>query len=393
MQLTLHQRITLFAHMLQEELFPRLEQMGTSLSETHKRITAILSVLPLRRYIPVAQGWNGRPAKDRYALAASFVAKAVLNLSTTRQLIDRLAVDATLRQLCGWDNNATLPHESTFSRAFAEFAEMQLPQSVHEALIDDTQRERLIGHIARDSTAIEARERLALPTAPQASARRKAAKKKKTKPSRKGKKLRFLSRQAKRAEQIARTATARQRSLSLAQALAEIPRACGTGAKADSHGNIKYWRGYKLHLDVADGQIPITALLSSAQVHDSQLAIPMSQISTQRVTYCYELMDAAYDAQAIREQSRELGHVPIIDSKTPGGRLSALPLRRKRKREFHPAETIRYRERTMVERVYSRLKDEFGASAVRVRGAQKVMSHLMFGVLALTADQLLRLAG
>jgi hypothetical protein len=47
----------------------------------------------------------------------------------------------------------------------------------------------------------------------------------------------------------------------------------------------------------------------------------------------------------------------------------------------------------MVERVNARLKDEFGASFVRVRGPQKVMAHLMFGVLALTADQILRLAG
>ena len=47
----------------------------------------------------------------------------------------------------------------------------------------------------------------------------------------------------------------------------------------------------------------------------------------------------------------------------------------------------------MVERVYSRLKDEFGARMVRVRGATKVMAHLMFGVLALTVDQLLKLTG
>ena len=46
----------------------------------------------------------------------------------------------------------------------------------------------------------------------------------------------------------------------------------------------------------------------------------------------------------------------------------------------------------MVERVYARLKDEFGvALCLGVRGASKVMAHLMFGVLALTADQLLRL--
>ena len=47
----------------------------------------------------------------------------------------------------------------------------------------------------------------------------------------------------------------------------------------------------------------------------------------------------------------------------------------------------------MVERVYSRLKDEFGARSIRVRGASKIMAHLMFGVLALTVDHLLKLAG
>ena len=45
----------------------------------------------------------------------------------------------------------------------------------------------------------------------------------------------------------------------------------------------------------------------------------------------------------------------------------------------------------MVERANARLKDEFGGRSVRVRGAVKVMAHLMFGVLALTADQLMKL--
>ena len=45
----------------------------------------------------------------------------------------------------------------------------------------------------------------------------------------------------------------------------------------------------------------------------------------------------------------------------------------------------------MVERVNARLKDEFGGRNVRVRGASKVMAHLMFGVLALTVDQILKL--
>jgi hypothetical protein len=56
------------------------------------------------------------------------------------------------------------------------------------------------------------------------------------------------------------------------------------------------------------------------------------------------------------------------------------------------AEQDRYKERTMSERVNARLKDEFGASHIRVRGAAKVMAHLMLGVLALTVDQWLRLS-
>jgi IS5 family transposase len=56
------------------------------------------------------------------------------------------------------------------------------------------------------------------------------------------------------------------------------------------------------------------------------------------------------------------------------------------------AQQDRFKLRTMSERVNARLKDEFGAGQIRVRGAAKVMAHLMFGVLALTVDQWLRLA-
>ncbi len=54
-------------------------------------------------------------------------------------------------------------------------------------------------------------------------------------------------------------------------------------------------------------------------------------------------------------------------------------------------EDVRYRERSTVERAFARLKDEFGGRNVRVRGHKKVTCHLMFGVLVLTVDQLLRM--
>jgi len=101
----------------------------------------------------------------------------------------------------------------------------------------------------------------------------------------------------------------------------------------------------------------------------------------QRVTSLYELKDSAYDCQHIAAYSRSLGHVPIID---PNNRCGGT-------RELEPAHKARFRERTTAERVNARLKDEFGGRMIRVRGALKIMAHLMFGVLALTADQLLRM--
>jgi hypothetical protein len=62
-------------------------------------------MLPLHRFVPAAQGWNGRPAKDRLAIARAVVAKAANNFPTTRGLIDRLHSDTVLRRIRGWDGS------------------------------------------------------------------------------------------------------------------------------------------------------------------------------------------------------------------------------------------------------------------------------------------------
>jgi len=57
-----------------------------------------------------------------------------------------------------------------------------------------------------------------------------------------------------------------------------------------------------------------------------------------------------------------------------------------------PHEAVRYNERTVAERLNSRIKEDFGARNVMVKGAEKVKTHLMFGLIVLFADQLLKLA-
>jgi hypothetical protein len=82
--------------------------------------------------------------------------------------------------------------------------------------------------------------------------------------------------------------------------LADLPTACDTGTKRNAKGYKTSWIGYKLHIDTAGGNIPITCLLTSTSVHDSQVAIPLATITAGRVTNLYDLMDGAYDAPEIR---------------------------------------------------------------------------------------------
>ena len=148
-----------------------------------------------------------------------------------------------------------------------------------------------------------------------------------------------------------------------------------------ARGSKVSWNGYKLHIDTADCGVPVSALLSSASMHDSLAAVPLSRISAKRIDSLYDLMDAAYCSLDLHEHCRELGHIPIIDHNPRQGL----------KEEFNPNDAIRYRERSGVERTNARLKDEFGGRNVMVRGARKVFNHLMFGLLVLSVDQLIRL--
>lgn len=184
MQLTLSSQLSQFAHVLQQELFPALaEEIGPS-SERQKLFIAACVMIPCQRFLPCGKR-TGRPTKSRLALAHAFLAKTIYNVAHTRQLIEVLKTDESLRKLCGFPTIGSIPHESCFSRAFAEFAKSNFAQLSHQALIEATHAQRLVGHIARDGSAIEAREHY-----PEEVATAKAiAKKKKTtkKGKRKGK--------------------------------------------------------------------------------------------------------------------------------------------------------------------------------------------------------------
>ena len=188
------------------------------------------------------------------------------------------------------------PDEWTFSRAFAEFSASQLPERVHEAFIKKSDESELVGHNSRDSTAIEAREKpLKKETVQKVAAQR-------GRPKQGEIRVKPLTRIEQQAS-----------GLGLADMLNDLPTACDVGTQKNSKGYKASWIGYKLHIDVADGGIPISAVLTSASIHDSQVAIPLANMSSERVTHLYDIMDSAYDVPQIHDMSRQLWHIPLID--------------------------------------------------------------------------------
>ena len=176
--------------------------------------------------------------------------------------ICRLDSDPALRRLRGWQRRSTVPHE--FSSVFGEFADTDFPARMHAALI--ALETLLIGHVSRDSTAIEAREK----PAP------KPARAEKPKPAR-PRKGEAVAKEEKRLD--------KQLGQGLEEMIADLPTRCDRGTKRNAKGHTVSWNGYKLHVDAADGDIPLGCLLTSASLHDSQAAQ-----TGQRVTRLYELM-------------------------------------------------------------------------------------------------------
>ena len=123
------------------------------------RLVTIVDVIGLEAFVPEPPRGTGRPPEYRRALARGFVAKTGLGIPTTSALIERLAIDKSLRRILGWERCAQVPSEATFSRAFAAFAQGELPDKMHAALIERALGGRIIGAIARDATEIKAREK------------------------------------------------------------------------------------------------------------------------------------------------------------------------------------------------------------------------------------------
>ena len=363
-------KLASFNNLMQMELFQNLEESMVTPDEDQKAFIRQYALIVECGAVPTVQAsLTGRPMSFRRNILKLFFLKAFKNLPTTKAARDLVRSSYTWRRVCGFESTREIPSEATLSRAFAEFSGCGLIGAIHKAIlrkcIKDTKT--ILHNVSGDSTEIVARER-------------GVEKAKAEKPRPKGRRGRRPAAEKRNTPPPEPSNLERQAASPLEENLSGIPRECNWGCKANSKGTVERWRGYKLHIDASDCGVVTSALLSSASMHDSQAAIPLMQMTAENTFFHFhDLMDAAYDSTHIMEFSRSLGQVPVIDPNRRNGPA----------RELDPASRARYKCRTAVERVNSELKDSYGARNVMVRGAAKVFTHLMFGVVLVTVKHLL----
>ena len=158
----LNDKISWLMGRVQKSLFPHLDEcFDTPLTEQEKRLVAILEIVQVEKYVSnrATYQWRGRKPLDRQSLARAFVAKTLYRIPTTSDLIRALQATKNLKRICGFSAMGNIPSESTFSRAFAEFAVSELGAQAHNSLVQEYLTDELLGHISRDSTAIVGREK------------------------------------------------------------------------------------------------------------------------------------------------------------------------------------------------------------------------------------------
>ena len=368
---------------LENSLFPALKEelRLEELSKKEQKLISILDFAQIERNITVVSITN--TPKDREEIARAFIAKSVYNIQTTRDLIYRLHNDRTLRMLCGWRYKNDIPSESKFSRVFKELSKMQIAQKTHEQFIKEYLSNKIFFYNATDATKIPLRQKAL------------KVEKEKPKPKKRGRPKKGETR-----EPVKPTILKLQKEMqSVEEKLTLVSTACGVGIKQNSKGNREVWIGGKLHISVVDGDIPITAFYSGANVHDSSVALPLIQETSKRVNYLYDLQDAGYDADIIREFSLKYNHKPIIDinpknSKELKTKIELIGREKKifKKLNQHlSCDEQHYNQRSMVERVNKYLKDDFGCDKIYYQGATKVASVLAFGILSICIHQSLKL--
>jgi len=342
---------------MSQKVFPFVMDEVGELDQDHKLfVTVCEAVIDTNEFNYAKWIGNGRPKIDRVCVFKAYILKMALNVANDKELVALLKQQPLSRRLCGWGSAGLVPSRPSFCRIFKEFAERGFTKKWFADYIMKYHGDTPTQTVSYDSAPVHLRAKVA-------NAKRRLAELDPDQP-----------------EPPPRIEW--QRGRDAETAVAELPVECEWGCKKDSQGKTKFWKGGKAHVGTTRDGVPVAFVYTSANVHDSQAAIPLMKQASERLEYHFDLMDAAYDAEPIHEESRELGHVPVIDVNKR---------RADGARHMTELEKEIYKDRSAAERLFSHLLDAHGGRNVRVRAPEKVMLHLLLGIIVIAVEQTIRM--
>jgi transposase len=305
----------------QESLFSLVDLLEMSPKDTYAYLFETLDMNPFLRVVS-KKAFLGAPTQLNYvAMLQSLFIRIVERIPTIKDLRKRLKRSIEFSTDCGFTGSDRIPSEASYTRLIQKLQRSEVFQQSQQTLIQQAFQEGFIdaSTVALDATHVEARDRQPEKKKDEAQAPNKKEPKKKRGRKSKGERDQWLKEQVELEENrtLFEKKVEAQASYTYDELVKEIPLTPAWGVKKNSEGKNIFWYGFKVHLLVdCKSQYILTALLSSGNMNDGKLAIPLLKGLAERhpeLAISQVLADAGYDLVPIYKQVESMGAKALID--------------------------------------------------------------------------------
>ena len=303
----------------QESLFSLEELLEMSPKESYPFFFDQLDINPLLRAVS-KKVLLGAPTRLNYsAMIYSLFIRVIERIPTIKDLRRRLKNSLEFRFDCGFTMADSVPSESSYTRMIQKIHASSALGKIQNDLVSQAFQEGFIEGdvIAIDATHIEARDRKPEKKKEADIQAKQSPKKRGRKP--KAEREKWLKEQQELEENrtLFEKKIEAQLPLDFATIELQIPQVPHWGIKKNSEGKNVFWFGFKGHLLVdCKSQYIISSLLSSGNVNDGKMAIPLLKALNELhpdLKPSHMLADAGYDYAPIYQQAQAIGIRALID--------------------------------------------------------------------------------
>jgi transposase len=305
----------------QQSLFSLQGLLEMSPKDTYGYLFETLDINPFLRFVS-KKAFLGAPTQLNYAaMLQSLFIRIIERIPTIKDLRKRLKRSVEFSMDCGFTGSDRIPSEASYTRLIQKLQRSQVFQQSQEELVQQAFQEGFIdaSAVAMDATHVEARDRQPEKKKDDTDALANEPPKKKRGRKSKSEREQWLKEQLELEENrpLFEKKVEAQLSYSYEELVKEIPLTPAWGVKKNSEGKNVFWYGFKAHLLVdCKSQYILTALLSSGNINDGKMAIPLLKALAERhpdLPVSLVLADAGYDLVPIYKQAETMGARALID--------------------------------------------------------------------------------